>query len=228
MRWRSLVAPLLVLAASVVATAALAITPVTNIERSATRQQIAQQLGPSHSYALLIGISDFDNAGWHHLDGVGPEIDKVSAALHSQGFTIVPESHTGRVDHATLKSAIEHFFQTYGQKAEDRLVPEAVGETLPQVAQAVERIVEAFNKGGRLVYVGAGTSGRLGVLDASECPPTFGVPPTMVVGVIAGGLGALVSAVEGALAEWPCGMSAWSVSAATAFCAASVAVLAEK
>jgi N-acetylmuramic acid 6-phosphate etherase len=82
--------------------------------------------------------------------------------------------------------------------AEDRLVPEAVGKTLPQVAQAVDRIVEAFGKGGRLVYIGAGTSGRLGVLDASECPPTFGVPPTMVVGVIAGGLGALVSAVEGA------------------------------
>lgn len=82
--------------------------------------------------------------------------------------------------------------------AEDRLVPEAVGKTLPQVAQAVDRIVEAFGKGGRLVYIGAGTSGRLGVLDASECPPTFGVPPTMVVGVIAGGFGALVSAIEGA------------------------------
>ncbi|KQW85684.1 N-acetylmuramic acid 6-phosphate etherase [Devosia sp. Root413D1] len=82
--------------------------------------------------------------------------------------------------------------------AEDRLVPEAVGKTLPQVAQAVDKIVEAFGKGGRLIYIGAGTSGRLGVLDASECPPTFGVPPTMVVGVIAGGLGALVSAVEGA------------------------------
>jgi len=82
--------------------------------------------------------------------------------------------------------------------AEDRLVPEAVGRTLPQVAQAVDKIVEAFGKGGRLVYIGAGTSGRLGVLDASECPPTFGVPPTMVVGIIAGGLGALVSAVEGA------------------------------
>jgi N-acetylmuramic acid 6-phosphate etherase len=82
--------------------------------------------------------------------------------------------------------------------AEDRLVPEAVGKTLPQVAQAVDRIVTAFGIGGRLIYIGAGTSGRLGVLDASECPPTFGVPPTMVVGVIAGGLGALVSAVEGA------------------------------
>lgn len=82
--------------------------------------------------------------------------------------------------------------------AEDRLVPEAVRKILPQVAQAVDRIVEAFGRGGRLIYIGAGTSGRLGVLDASECPPTFGVPSTMVVGVIAGGLGALVSAVEGA------------------------------
>ncbi len=82
--------------------------------------------------------------------------------------------------------------------AEDRLVPEAVGKTLPQVALAVEQIVEAFNKGGRLIYIGAGTSGRLGVLDASECPPTFGVPPTMVVGMIAGGMRAVVSAVEGA------------------------------
>lgn len=82
--------------------------------------------------------------------------------------------------------------------AEDRGVPEAVGATLPQVAQAVEKIVAAFEKGGRLVYIGAGTSGRLGVLDASECPPTFGVPPTMVVGLIAGGPEALLNAVEGA------------------------------
>src|SRR3954452_13978225 len=65
--------------------------------------------------------------------------------------------------------------------AEDHLVPDAVGKTLPQVARAVDAIVTAFNGGGRLVYIGAGTSGRLGVLDASECPPTFGVPPTMVV-----------------------------------------------
>ena len=65
--------------------------------------------------------------------------------------------------------------------AEDRTVPEAVGKVLPQVARAVEAIVSAFNRGGRLVYIGAGTSGRLGVLDASECPPSYGVPPTMVV-----------------------------------------------
>jgi N-acetylmuramic acid 6-phosphate etherase len=82
--------------------------------------------------------------------------------------------------------------------AEDRGVPEAVGATLPQVARAVEAIVAAFEKGGRLVYIGAGTSGRLGVLDASECPPTFGVPSSMVVGLIAGGADALLNAVEGA------------------------------
>src|SRR6218665_262637 len=65
---------------------------------------------------------------------------------------------------------------------EDRIVPDAVGRTLPQIAQAVDAIVAAFSRGGRLVYIGAGTSGRLGVLDASECPPTFGVPSGMVIG----------------------------------------------
>ena len=82
--------------------------------------------------------------------------------------------------------------------AEDRVVPEAVSRTLPQVAQAVDAIVAAFNAGGRLVYIGAGTSGRLGVLDASECPPTFGVSYDMVVGLIAGGPGAITRASEGA------------------------------
>ncbi len=81
---------------------------------------------------------------------------------------------------------------------EDKFVPSAVERVLPEVAAAVDRIVEAFRKGARLVYVGAGTSGRLGVLDASECPPTFGVPETMVVGLIAGGQEALLRAVEGA------------------------------
>ena len=81
---------------------------------------------------------------------------------------------------------------------EDKQVAFAVEKNLPQIAQAVERIVAAFQAGGRLVYMGAGTSGRLGVLDASECPPTFGVPSSMVVGLIAGGETALRNAVEGA------------------------------
>jgi len=82
--------------------------------------------------------------------------------------------------------------------AEDRTVAEAVARELPYVAKAVERIVASFKSGGRLIYVGAGTSGRLGVLDASECPPTFGSDPDMVVGIIAGGYAAVVRAVEGA------------------------------
>lgn len=81
---------------------------------------------------------------------------------------------------------------------EDRVVPAAVEKVLPDIAAAVDRIVLAFQKGARLIYMGAGTSGRLGVLDASECPPTFGVPKGMVVGLIAGGPDALVRSTEGA------------------------------
>jgi N-acetylmuramic acid 6-phosphate etherase len=82
--------------------------------------------------------------------------------------------------------------------AEDRLVPEAVAKTLPDIARAIDAIVTAFNAGGRLIYIGAGTSGRLGVLDASECPPTFGISPGMVIGLIAGGPSAVIHASEGA------------------------------
>ena len=81
---------------------------------------------------------------------------------------------------------------------EDKKVPLAIEACLPQIAQAVEKIVAAFQQGGRLVYIGAGTSGRLGVLDASECPPTFGVSPEMVKGIIAGGEHALRHPIEGA------------------------------
>ncbi|HEX2217714.1 MAG TPA: N-acetylmuramic acid 6-phosphate etherase [Gemmatimonadales bacterium] len=82
--------------------------------------------------------------------------------------------------------------------AEDATVPAAVGRAREEIARAVDLIERAFRSGGRLIYVGAGTSGRLGVLDAAECPPTFGTPPEMVVGVIAGGYPALVKSVEGA------------------------------
>jgi N-acetylmuramic acid 6-phosphate etherase len=82
--------------------------------------------------------------------------------------------------------------------AEDRLVAPAVGKEYKQIAAAVDMIVERFKRNGRLFYVGAGTSGRLGVLDASECPPTFGVTPKLVQGIIAGGKRALVKAIEGA------------------------------
>lgn len=81
---------------------------------------------------------------------------------------------------------------------EDAKAVAAVHAVLPQIAAAVDRIADAFRSGGRLVYVGAGTSGRLGVLDASECLPTFGVSPEMVFGIIAGGERALTRAIEGA------------------------------
>lgn len=80
--------------------------------------------------------------------------------------------------------------------AEDRRVPEAVARVIPAVARAVEIIVERVRAGGRLFYLGAGTSGRLGVLDAAECPPTFNVPPELVQGIIAGGEAALARATE--------------------------------
>ena len=80
--------------------------------------------------------------------------------------------------------------------AEDRKVAEAVEKEIPAIARAVDSIVEAFRRGGRLFYIGAGTSGRLGVLDAAECPPTFGVPLETVQGIIAGGEPALSGATE--------------------------------
>ncbi|MDN3682766.1 N-acetylmuramic acid 6-phosphate etherase [Vibrio tapetis subsp. quintayensis] len=81
---------------------------------------------------------------------------------------------------------------------QDKQVPIAVKQVLPQIAEAVDVITHAFTQGGRLIYFGAGTSGRLGVLDASECPPTFGVNDQMVVGLIAGGKEAMFKAKEGA------------------------------
>ncbi len=118
-----------------------------------------------------------------------------SDALHTQLQHLVSEGRNPRTTEIDRMSSLE-IVTTINR--EDQGVAAAVGEVLPQVAAAVDAIVAAFNAGGRLVYIGAGTSGRLGVLDASECPPTFGVPPTMVVGLIAGGLDALVNASEGA------------------------------
>ena len=82
--------------------------------------------------------------------------------------------------------------------AEDHRIAPAIKAVLPQVAEAVDNIVHAFEQGGRLIYLGAGTSGRLGVLDAVECPPTFSVSPELVIGIIAGGDAAIHKAVEGA------------------------------
>ena len=85
-----------------------------------------------------------------------------------------------------------------GMNQLDRTVPDTVARALPQIEALVEAVVARLRAGGRLFYIGAGTSGRLGVVDASECPPTFGVPAEMVVGIMAGGDGAIRVAVEGA------------------------------
>ena len=101
-------------------------------------------------------------------------------------------SQTMDLDALSTLELVQRFNQ------QDALVAEAVKATLPDVARAVDAAAEALKAGGRIIYMGAGTSGRLGVLDASECPPTFGVPHGLVVGLIAGGPGALLKAVEGA------------------------------
>ncbi len=99
---------------------------------------------------------------------------------------------TQRIDVASTLEIVELI------NAEDATVAPAVRAVRAELARAIDLVVAALQRGGRLIYVGAGTSGRLGVLDASECPPTFGTPPEMVVGVIAGGYGALVKSSEGA------------------------------
>src|SRR5664279_3881570 len=79
---------------------------------------------------------------------------------------------------------------------EDKTVPDAVEKALPQIENLISEVADKMLAGGRIFYIGAGTSGRLGILDASECPPTYGVPPDLVIGIIAGGKTAITAAVE--------------------------------
>src|SRR5450432_4534427 len=111
-----------------------------------------------------------------------PEIEKL--------LTEQPNPASASIDKLPTEEAVRIINQ------EDRQVADAVGLEIPRIAQAVDAIVAAFERGGRLFYIGAGTSGRLGVLDASECPPTFSVPPEMVQGIMAGGDAALSRATE--------------------------------
>lgn len=96
------------------------------------------------------------------------------------------------IDRASTREILEII------NTEDHLVPLAVRREIPYIEQAVEIVLDAFRSGGRLLYAGAGTSGRIGVVDASECPPTFGTPPHLVQGIIAGGREAMFQAQEGA------------------------------
>lgn len=108
---------------------------------------------------------------------------------------MVTESRNEASTHIDQLSTIE-MLQVINN--EDKKVPLAVEKTLPQIAQLVDKVAAAFQQGGRLIYSGAGTSGRLGILDASECPPTYGTPHEQVIGLIAGGHQAIFRAVENA------------------------------
>ncbi len=119
----------------------------------------------------------------------------MASSLFAEIQSLATEQRNPRsmeIDTASVRDILEII------NTEDHKVPIAVREELPYVEQAVEIVVDAFRQGGRLFYVGAGTSGRLGVVDASECPPTFGTPPEMVQGLIAGGREAMFQAQEGA------------------------------
>ncbi len=109
-----------------------------------------------------------------------------------QALTETRNPRTMYIDRVSTREAVKIFIE------EDRSVSRAVEACSENIAQTVELVLAGFRKGGRLIYTGAGTSGRLGVLDASECPPTFGVSPEMVMALIAGGEKAVTNAVEGA------------------------------
>ncbi len=110
----------------------------------------------------------------------------------AKALTEQPNPASARLDAMSALEIVDLMSQ------QDRLVPAAVHAAREAIAAAAELVVAAFKEGGRLFYIGAGTSGRLGVLDASECPPTFGTAPAQVQGIIAGGREALVTAIEGA------------------------------
>lgn len=118
-----------------------------------------------------------------------------TASVRSEISALVTESANSRYPDLAALSTAE---LVAGMNSEDSLVPAAIGEKLPVISAIIDEIAARMRQGGRLIYVGAGTPGRLGVLDASECPPTFGTDPSLVVGVIAGGRAAVNQAVENA------------------------------
>lgn len=119
----------------------------------------------------------------------------VRAALREELDSLTTEAIDPRHDHLDTYSTTE---LVQAMAAEEALVPAAVERAGPQIVEAVDAIVERMRRGGRLIYCGAGTAGRMGVLDASECPPTFGTDPSLVIGIIAGGYGAIRHAIEDA------------------------------
>ncbi len=130
-----------------------------------------------------------------------PDMDRLSL---DRLTTEQANPHTEGLDALPIEEALNRL------NDEDQKVPLAVREVIPQIARAVEHVEAALRAGGRLVYVGAGTSGRLGCLDASEIPPTYGLEPDRVLGLIAGGDGALRRSVEGAEDDPGAGAAAMS------------------
>lgn len=116
------------------------------------------------------------------------------SAHNTKEFVLITESASSyrHLEKKSVKELLEIINQ------EDQLVPAAVYKSIPQIEAFIEAAIKKLYVGGRLFYIGAGTSGRLGILDASECPPTYGVPYGLVVGVIAGGAEAITMAIEGA------------------------------
>jgi N-acetylmuramic acid 6-phosphate etherase len=126
------------------------------------------------------------------IDSKGPGTAKAVFDELANLTTEARNAETMSLDQMSVREILE------AMNREDRRVPEVVRAAIPQIEKAAELIVDALHSGGRLIYVGAGTSGRLGVLDAAECPPTFSSEPWQVQGFIAGGNAALTRAVEGA------------------------------
>lgn len=122
-------------------------------------------------------------------------MDRKKEQLFSQLKDLDTEQRNRATRHIDLADSLEIARLI---NAEDQKVAKAVEKKLPAIANAIDLVEQAFTRGGRLIYVGAGTSGRLGVLDAAECPPTFGTDPSQVVGLIAGGKEAMFEAQEGA------------------------------
>ena len=132
---------------------------------------------------------------FHSESAEAPETENPSATVEEKKtFRKITEepSFYDDLEHRSVREVLSFISR------EDHRIADAVAHALPQVEMLVERAVERMKRGGRLFYMGAGTSGRLGVLDASEVPPTFGMPPTVVIGIIAGGDRALRNPVEGA------------------------------
>lgn len=116
----------------------------------------------------------------------------MSQKVNISGLTTEKESKYHNIEHMSVLEIM------HGMNTEDRIVPDAIEKAFPQIEVLITETVNVVANGGRIFYIGAGTSGRLGVIDASECPPTFGVPHGTVIGIIAGGDTAIRKSVEGA------------------------------